>query len=38
MLTCRDPWSSLDLQDFRYDVGDGRMGEEIETLSEVDFS
>ena len=38
MFTCRDPWSSLDSQDFRYDVGDGRLGVEIETLSEVAFS
>ena len=38
MLTCRDPWSSLDSQDFRYNAGDGRLGAEIETLSEVSFS
>ena len=38
MLTCRDPWSSLDSQDFRYDAGDGRLGAEMETLSEVSFS
>ena len=29
MLACTDPWIYLDSQDFRYDVGDGRMGEEI---------
>ena len=29
MLTYRDPWGSLDSQDFRYDVGDGRLGAEI---------
>ena len=38
MLTCRDSWSSLELQDFRYDTGDGRLGAEIETFSEVTFS
>ena len=38
MLTCRDPWSSLDSQDFRYDAGDGRLGAEIKTLSEFAFS
>ena len=38
MLTCRDSWSSLDSQDFRYDAGDGRLGAEIETFSEVTFS
>ena len=38
MLTCRDPCSSLDSQDFRYNAGDGRLGAEIETLSEVSFS
>ena len=34
----RDSWSSLDSQDSRYDAGDGRVGAEIETLSEVAFS
>ena len=34
----RDSWSSLDLQDSRYDAGDGRVGAEIKTLSEVAFS
>ena len=29
MLTCRDPWSSLYSQDFRYDTGDGRVSAEI---------
>ena len=38
MLTCRDPWSSLGSQDSRYDAGDGRVGAEIKTLSEVAFS
>ena len=38
MLTYTDPWSSLDSQDFRYDVGDGILGEEIQTLYEVAFS
>ena len=38
MLMSRDSWSSLDLQDSRYDAGDGRVGAEIETLSEVAFS
>ena len=34
----RDLWSSLDSHDSRYDAGDGRVGAEIETLSEVAFS
>ena len=38
MLTCRDPWSSLDSQDSRYDAGDGRVGAEIKALSEAAFS
>ena len=38
MLTCRDQWSSLDSQDFRYDAGYGRTGAEIYTISEVTFS
>ena len=29
MLTYRDPWGSLDSQDFRYDAVYGRMGAEI---------
>lgn len=29
MLTCRDPLSSLDWQDFRYDAGYARMGADI---------
>ena len=38
MLSCGDPWSSLDSQDFRYDAGYGRTGAEIYTISEVTFS
>ena len=38
MLTCRDSWSSFNSQDFRYDAGEGRLGAEIQTLSEVEFS
>ena len=38
MFMSRDSWSSLDSQDSRYDAGDGRVGAEIETLSEVAFS
>ena len=38
MLMSRDSWSSLDSQDSRYDAGDGRVGAEIEILSEVELS
>ena len=38
MLTCRDPWIYLDLQDFRYDAEYARTGAEIYTFSEVIFS
>ena len=34
----RDSWSSLDSHDSRYDAGDGKLGAEIETFSEVAFS
>ena len=34
----RESWRSLNSQDSRYDARDGRVGAEIETLSEVAFS
>ena len=38
MLMSRNSWSSLNSQDSRYDAGDGKLGAEIETFSEVAFS